>query len=142
MSGSSTPMSHQYLLGFCIPGNIFRRATTCSNKAMGLFRRFHFFNFVVRVGFSGEKHSPSSDEVQYRISYRMSYRIVLMYSNIKLSMYCIERVSPSIPWHPRAIYTWYADTEGKTPCIKYRNRIDCVFFLSTSHTSNSILVRC
>ena len=31
----------------------------------------------------------------------------------------MERVLPSLPWHPRV---FYADAERKLPCIKYRNR--------------------
>ena len=60
---------------------------------------------------------------------------VLIYLNIEISMYHIEdsiyrieRVLPSIPWLPRVSYADTVYTERKLGCVKYRNRIDSIFF--------------
>ena len=53
-----------------------------------------------------------------------------IYRNVELSRYRMERVLPSITWHPRV---FFANTERKLPCIKYRIRIISIVFFVYRH---------
>ena len=56
-------------------------------------------------------------------------------SNQEVSSSRIERLLPSIPWHPRILYS---DTERKLRRVKYRNPTYRLYFLFVGMVSNLI----
>ena len=58
---------------------------------------------------------PEDVSFLYSVAVNVGYRTQDL-SKYELSIYRIERVFPSVPWHPRVLY---ADTDRKLRCTKY-----------------------
>ena len=77
---------------------------------------------------------PEDVSFLYSVAVNVGYRTQDL-SKYELSIYRIERVFPSVPWHPRVLY---ADTERQLRCVYQMSKscimtINSLFCLSISY---------